>query len=176
MFRASLCPSSGEQKCALPHMVFCTGCDDSGCVELGRKLCAPCTFTVWSCDASCVHCAPSQCTQLASQLHTTTVIITSAEHHMRQCTLVLLMMGIMMPETCWDKSLIISIRLVPSCWFFSLFTLLVSFFSYLSNLLHTWLSHSLPCNHPSLCYPTDFYIPYRMLLTSLIRKHAYSDI
>ena len=24
MFRASLCPSSGEQECALPHMVFCT--------------------------------------------------------------------------------------------------------------------------------------------------------
>jgi len=36
--------------------------------------------------------------------------------------LVLLMMGIMMPETCWDRSLIINIRLVASCWF-SLFTL-----------------------------------------------------
>jgi len=24
MFCASLCPSSGEQECALPHMVFCT--------------------------------------------------------------------------------------------------------------------------------------------------------
>ena len=35
-------------------------------------------------------------------------------------TLVLLMMGIMMPETCWDKSLIINIRLVASCWFLSL--------------------------------------------------------
>jgi len=30
------------------------------------------------------------------------------------------MMGIMMPETCWDKSLIINIRLVASCWFLSL--------------------------------------------------------
>jgi len=40
MFRASLCPSSGEQGCALPHMVFCTGCDGCGCVELGRELCA----------------------------------------------------------------------------------------------------------------------------------------
>jgi hypothetical protein len=29
-------------------------------------------------------------------------------------------MGIMMPETCWDKSLIINIRLVASCWFLSL--------------------------------------------------------
>ena len=33
-------PSSGEQECALPHMVFCTGCDGCGCVELGRELCA----------------------------------------------------------------------------------------------------------------------------------------
>ena len=38
MFRASLCPSSVEQDCALPHMVFCTGCDGCGCVELGREL------------------------------------------------------------------------------------------------------------------------------------------
>ena len=34
--------------------------------------------------------------------------------------LVLLMMGIMMPETCWDRSLIVNIRLVVSCWFLSL--------------------------------------------------------
>ena len=33
---------------------------------------------------------------------------------------VLLMMGIMTPESCWDKSLIINIRLVASCWFLSL--------------------------------------------------------
>ena len=40
IFRASLCPSSGEQECALPRMVFCTGCDGCGCVEVGRELCA----------------------------------------------------------------------------------------------------------------------------------------
>jgi len=34
--------------------------------------------------------------------------------------LVLLMMGIMMPETCVDRSLIINIGLVASCWFISL--------------------------------------------------------
>ena len=34
--------------------------------------------------------------------------------------LVLLMMGIMVPQTCWDRSLIIHIRLVASCWFLSL--------------------------------------------------------
>jgi len=34
--------------------------------------------------------------------------------------LVLLMMGIMMPETCCDRSLIINIGLVVSCWFIPL--------------------------------------------------------
>jgi len=34
MFRASLCPSSGEQDRVLPHMVFCTDCAGCGCVEL----------------------------------------------------------------------------------------------------------------------------------------------
>jgi len=34
--------------------------------------------------------------------------------------LVLLMMGMMMPETCWDRSLIIKIWSVASCWFLSL--------------------------------------------------------
>ena len=34
--------------------------------------------------------------------------------------LVLLMMGIMMPETCWDRSLIMIIGLIASCWFISL--------------------------------------------------------
>jgi len=29
-------------------------------------------------------------------------------------------MGIMMPETCWDRSLTINIKLVTSCWFLSL--------------------------------------------------------
>ena len=33
---------------------------------------------------------------------------------------ILLMMGIMMPETCRDRSLIISIELVASCWFLPL--------------------------------------------------------
>jgi len=40
MFRASLCPSSGEQGRVLLHMVFCTGCAGCGCVELSPKLCA----------------------------------------------------------------------------------------------------------------------------------------
>ena len=42
MFRPSVCPSSGEQDCVLPHMVFCNGCVGFGCVGLGRELCALC--------------------------------------------------------------------------------------------------------------------------------------
>jgi len=64
------------------------------------------------------------CTLLTSQLHTTT-----ANHRQHnQCrtphavaqSLILLVMSIMVPETCWDRSLIINIRLVASCWFLSL--------------------------------------------------------
>jgi len=83
MFRASLCPSSGEQDRVLLHMVFCTGCADCGCVELGRKLCALCGG----------YCSTES---------------------------FLLMMGIMMSETCSDRNLIINIGLVASCWFISL--------------------------------------------------------
>ena len=82
MFRASLCPSSGEQDRVVLHMVFCTGCAGCGCVELGRKLCVLCK----------VYCSYStQYTQLTTQL------------------------------TWWDKSLIIKIGLVASCWFTSLY-------------------------------------------------------
>jgi len=70
MFRASLCPSSAEQECALPHMVFCTGC---------------------------VHTARGPAPHNHSH-HNQRRTPYAAAH-----TLVLLMMGIMMPETCWDK-------------------------------------------------------------------------
>ena len=60
-------------------------------------------------------------------VHTARVQAPHNHSHHNQCrtpyaavhTLVLLMMGIMMPETCWDKSLVINIRLVASCWFLS---------------------------------------------------------
>ena len=89
MFRASLCPSSGELHC-------------EGHCSTSRKV----TFT----------------------MHTARVPAPHNHSHHNQCrtpyaavhTLVLLTMGIMMPKTCWDKSLIINIRLVASCWFLSL--------------------------------------------------------
>ena len=40
-------------------------------------------------------------------------------HALIHC-LVCLMMGIMMPEACWDRNLIINIGLVAPCWFISL--------------------------------------------------------
>jgi len=61
-------------------------------------------------------------------VHTARVPAPHNRSHHNQCRtpyeavhiLVLLMMGIMMPETCWDRSTIINIRLVASCWFLSL--------------------------------------------------------
>ena len=60
-------------------------------------------------------------------VHTACIPAPHSHSHHYQCrtpyaavhTIVLLMMGIMMPETCWD-SLTINIRLVASCWFLSL--------------------------------------------------------
>jgi len=40
MFLGSLRPTSGEEDCVQPHMVFSTGCAGRGCVQLGRKPCA----------------------------------------------------------------------------------------------------------------------------------------
>ena len=109
MFRASLYPSSGEQECVLPHMVFCTVSDVCSCVELGRKLCA-----LWR-------------SLFDFTLHTARFPAPHNHSHHNQCRtpyaavhiIFLLMMGVMMPETCWDI-LIINIRLVTSCWSLSL--------------------------------------------------------
>jgi hypothetical protein len=92
MSRASLCLSLGEQDLVILHMVFCTGC-----VELGRKLCA------------------HSLRQPANQCRIPHAVIQG---------LVLLMMGIAMPETCWDRSLTMNIGLVASCWFISLHLIL----------------------------------------------------
>ena len=75
MFRASLCPSSGEQDRVLLHMVFCTGCAGCGCVELGRKPCELCE--------GAVHTSHTVHTAYDPALHTTTASTTSAENHMQ---------------------------------------------------------------------------------------------
>ena len=113
MFRASLCLSSGEQDCVLLHVLFCTGCAGCGCVQLGRKLCALCDSV-----------RLTQCTQLTTKLHKTT-----ANHSLHtQCRtphavghgLILLMMVIMMPETCWNKKLDNKLRISCILWVLSL--------------------------------------------------------
>ena len=90
MFRASLCPSSGEQECALPHMVFCT-------VTRGEH----------------------KDTTALTSYGFVPLLLQCRTPYAAVHTIVLLMMGIMMLETCWD-SLIINIRLVASCWSLSL--------------------------------------------------------
>jgi len=84
-----------------------------GCVELRRELCALCEG------------------ESNSNLHTMHTAHDAAPHNhsqYNQCRtpyavvhdLVLLMMGIIMSETCWDRSLIINIGLVASSWSLSL--------------------------------------------------------
>jgi len=98
MLRASLCPSSGEQDRVLRHMVFCTVCAGCGCVALGHTVHTACD------PAPHNHSQHNQCRIPYAVTH----------------SLVLLMMGIKMSETCLDRSLIINIGLVASCLFISL--------------------------------------------------------
>ena len=80
---------------------------------------------VCSWDASCLRCE-SYCS--TDTVHTGRVPAPHNHSQHNQCrtsyaavhTLVLLMICITMPETCWDKSLVINIRLIASCWFLSL--------------------------------------------------------
>ena len=116
MFRASLCPSSGEQECTLPHVVFCTALwkllfDSSQTV----------TFTVHTArvPAPHNHSQHNQCRIPYAGVH----------------TLVLLMMGVMTPETCWDRSSIINIKSVASCWFLFLHPTLTTVAYVISQLI-----------------------------------------
>jgi len=112
MFRASLCPSSGEE-----DRVYCIWC--SALVVLA--------VIVWNRIVSCVHCVHVTF-RLRHTVHTAYDPAPHNHSQHNQCRtpyavihgLVLLMMGIMMPETCWDRSLIRGIGLVASYWFISL--------------------------------------------------------
>jgi len=81
--------------------------------------------TVWKLLFDCQTVTFTQCTQFMTQIHTTTA--NHSQHN--QCRtlyavvhgLVLLTMGITMPETCWYRSLIINIKLIASYWFLSLY-------------------------------------------------------
>jgi len=100
--------------------VFCTGC-----LELGRKLCALCEG----------YCSNSKLFALCEGYGSNSKLFALCEGYCSNsnlcalcegscsnsnlCALVLTM-GIMMPETCRDRSLIINIGLVAYCWFSSL--------------------------------------------------------
>ena len=57
-------------------------------------------------------------------------------------TLVLLKMGIMMTETCWDRDLIINIKLVASCWFPFLHHLIIMLqINIPSQYVHTYICY-----------------------------------
>ena len=83
---------------------------------------------MWSWATSCVHCVKVTVRTVPFTVHTARIPAPHNHSHHNQCrtpyaavhTLVLLMIGIMMPETCRDKSLIINIRLVASRWFLCL--------------------------------------------------------
>ena len=75
---------------------------------------------LWSCVISCVHC-------VKVTVHTAYDAAAHNHNQHNQCRTpyalahgLALLMGIMMDETSWDRSLIINIRLVASCWFISL--------------------------------------------------------
>jgi len=86
---------------------------------------------VWSWVASCVHCVKVTVRLSNSNFHTVHTACDPAPHNHsqhNQCRtpyavvhgLVLLTMGIVMPETCSNRSLIINIKLISSYWFLSL--------------------------------------------------------
>jgi len=142
MFRASLCPSSGQQ-----DVCYCTWCAVLVLLDVVGSGCGAQStsnlHTARTLQRSAPQPLPSQCSLPTTQRPTTATFTVLAPHnaapHNRYqphptepaqhttCSntrLVLLKMGIKMPETCWgridNKHLI-----VASCWFsFSLQNLL----------------------------------------------------
>jgi hypothetical protein len=96
MFRASLCPSSGEQgQDWLKLHVKMPGCAGCGCVEPWCRQCA--LFESCCPTAVEVHTAHTTAPHNHSQHNQA-----SSHEVLTSIVLVLLMMGIMMPEICWD--------------------------------------------------------------------------
>ena len=121
-----LCGAGTRAVCTVVHCRIC-------CSAL-----AVLAVVVWSWDASCVHCETAPHNQ---SHHNLCRILYAAVH-----TRVLLMMGIMMPEICCDKSLIINIRLVASCWFLSLHPTFSAKFAW--NISHSkkkWARYDQKC-------------------------------
>ena len=114
MFRASLCPSSGEQ-----DVCYCTWCSALVLLDVVGSGCGALPCGVWALwrllfDNN-LHSA-RYLQGSAPQPLPTTSSRTSEHTTCSNIRLVLLKMGIMMPETCWEivenKHLT-----VASCWF-----------------------------------------------------------
>ena len=165
MFRASLCPSSGEQECALLHWLW----------------------WLWLCGAGMqAVCTVKVTVRLTFIVHTACIPDPHSHSHHYQCrtpyaavhTIVLLMMGIMMPQTCWDKSLIINIRLVASCWFLSLHP---TFMMHGHKSLKLYMFQTVPLSiiRSFSLYTQQWYMSYRFadrLLTSCQQTCMYCRV
>ena len=95
-------------------------------------------------------------------------------------SLILLKIGIMMPETCWDRSLIINTRLVASCWFLFLHPTFMMH-GQKSLKFHHFCSQSTVC---CCCYDISFslntgFVPHSdtvVLITRILRLEEQRKI
>ena len=147
MFRASLCPYSGEQDWVLPNMVLCTVCAGCGKLHTVHTARGPTQHN---------HSHHNQCRTPYEVIH----------------NLVLLKMGIMMPETCRDRSLIINTRLVASCWFLSLHPTFMMHCHKSLKLLD--FSHNLSNWFSPSSYSTIFLTQSVQLILSILLQHHIS--
>ena len=100
MFRASVCPSSGERpRVTACGVYFLVVLDVAGCGTVVLR---------WGCD-HCEGCCSTQPSQWSHPQRSTTVPQTATSSTTRKYTphavtsVFLLKMGIKMPETCWDS-------------------------------------------------------------------------
>ena len=120
MFRASLCPSSGEQDRVVLHAVFCLVCVGCGWLwSCGAASWAVCTVWKLLFDSHSAHSSRRSSTRPQPTTHNQYRTPHAVGHG-----IILLVMGIMMPETCWDRKsdnkhriscilLILSLHLIP---------------------------------------------------------------
>ena len=125
MFRESLCPSSGGQRTR-----YCIWCIVLVLLNVVGSGCGNLSWRMWALVHTSYKTAPYNCYQPHP----------AEPEQYTKCSnraFVLLKMGIMMPETCWDK---VNNKhlIVVSWWFFSLHTCIQSsFLVFLSSYVYT---------------------------------------
>ena len=131
----------------LPNMVLCTVCAGCGKLHTVHTARGPTQHN---------HSHHNQCRTPYEVIH----------------NLVLLKMGIMMPETCRDRSLIINTRLVASCWFLSLHPTFMMHCHKSLKLLD--FSHNLSNWFSPSSYSTTFLTRSVQLILSILLQHRIS--